>query len=156
MSSSSVKVQIKPDFRKINEELKTAIGQALGLQLQAEQTEIKTRTRQGRDVDGAPFPDLSPSYKAFKVEKGRTGTPNLSFTGAMLQGMSSGVQRVGSALVGTITMGADQAAKALGHLTGTYFGKKTGKVRNFFGLSEKQKKRLIETINTAMTQPLHK
>lgn len=48
---------------------------------------IKRRTAQGVDVHGAPFAPYSPKYAAERERSGYSGTPNLSLTGSMLNGI---------------------------------------------------------------------
>lgn len=46
---------------------------------------IRTRTRQGRDAEGRPFPPYSESYARRKAEEvGASGTPNLTLSGVLL------------------------------------------------------------------------
>jgi hypothetical protein len=155
MGSSSVRVEVKPDFRSISEELRQATARALGQQIQVEKREIVLRTKSGIDKDGVAFPQLSEGYRKTKEDSGRTGTPDLTYSGAMLQSMSTEVKRAGTALIATITMGADQAAKATAHITGKY-GKGATKKRDFFGLGKVQIDRIIAAINTATAQAVRK
>jgi len=49
---------------------------------------IKMRTLDGKDIEGQPFIDYSPRYEFFRQEKGLPTTPDLFFTGSMLNSMT--------------------------------------------------------------------
>lgn len=52
-------------------------------------TRIKTRTVEGKDVDGTPFKPYSPRYAMFRQEYGHPiNKVNLTFTGSMLSSMT--------------------------------------------------------------------
>ena len=85
------------------------------------------------------------------------GRVNLTLFGTMLGNMTSQVKMLKSGVEARIYFSsAKQAQKAKQHMTGTYFGKKTGKVRKFFALSASQEKRIrslmTELFNRIITQ----
>ncbi|MGD9156798.1 MAG: hypothetical protein PVG39_00190 [Desulfobacteraceae bacterium] len=52
-------------------------------------TRIKSRTVEGKDVDGTPFKPYSPKYAMFRQEHGHpTNKVNLTFSGSMLSSMT--------------------------------------------------------------------
>lgn len=90
--------------------------------------QILARTSQGEGADGA-FKAYSKGYEKFKVSKGRSGTPDLTFTGSMLRAMQTAVtDNGGDKLLGRIYFLADQANKARWNQA----------LRNFFSLTSEQ------------------
>lgn len=53
---------------------------------------IRKRTeKDGRDSDGKQFRPYSRGYESYRAKKGRSRTPNLSFTGRMMSALPQGV-----------------------------------------------------------------
>lgn len=97
--------------------------------------EIISRTGSGKTIDGKSFKQYTKRYAAFREKKGRkTSPPDLTFTGRMLESISSKVTKATPDFIeGRITIAPKHKAKAEGNQ----------KRRPFFGLSKKQ----IEYIN---------
>lgn len=54
---------------------------------------IETRTLSGREIEGQPFKPYSPAYAAFREREGlQSDTPDLSFTGSMLNALTYRVE----------------------------------------------------------------
>jgi hypothetical protein len=96
--------------------------------LQAE-TIIKQRTAQGKDVNGNPFKRYSDSYSSFRAKAGRSRTPNLMFSGRMLNSMKVKASKTTGVL---FFSRAEESRKAA-------FNNRT---RRFFDLSKKELSRL--------------
>lgn len=105
---------------------------------------IVERTLRGLDKNGDPFPSYSKSYKeslAFEIYKDGSRV-NLKLTGEMLASME-----VIPALNGVTIQFVDalNAAKAHGHITGMS-GRKGGKVRDFFGVSQAEEESILKRV----------
>jgi len=51
-------------------------------------TAIRYRTLAGKEIGGQPFAPYTERYRKFRLASGRSGTPNLFFTGSMLNSMT--------------------------------------------------------------------
>ena len=105
---------------------------------------IVERTLSGVDKNGKPFPSYSESYKKsldFEIYK-EGSKVNLKLTGEMLASME-----VIPRLNGVVIQFADSlnASKAHGHITGMS-GRKGGKVRDFFGLSQTEEDSIMRRV----------
>jgi phage gpG-like protein len=118
-----------------------AIEKAFEPILQDETTRMVQRIQSGKDVDGNPFTPYTPEYEKFKSAKGRKTSPvDLTFTGNMLNAITSKVEKFADKIVGTIFFNsAREAAKARGNQD----------KRPFFGLSEEQVQRITEKLRDA-------
>jgi len=126
--------------KETNKELMIATNKAL----QDTIVEIISRTMGGRDVKGSGFKRYSEEYKKFKRQRGRnTSKVDLTFTGQMLGSISheTKVQRGGAMILGRIFFSNAAAAKK---------AKKNLRLRNFFGVSEKEKKRFVDFIRKSI------
>jgi hypothetical protein len=123
---------------KLPQERLDAIGAEFERALQDEAARVVLRTRQGTDVNGAPFKPYSDEYARRKRAKGRNASPvDLTVTGRMLAAIQTRVERLGGRLVGTIFFNsAAEAAKAAGNQA----------TRRFFGLSAEQVQRLTSRL----------
>lgn len=115
---------------------------ALNRQLQIEATQIITRTQSGRAVNGSGFDDYSDGYAEFRRKAGRRTSPvDLTFTGQMLQAITTTVRKVGDTIEGRIFFAdAESAAKA----------RFNSERRSFFGLSDEQRERLRAAVYEAI------
>lgn len=101
--------------------------------------EIISRTKRGLDVDGRAFVGYSKSYKESDDYKaiGKSGRPNLSASGDMLESIEVLGHGTGFILIG-YDAGDPEAGKAEGNSIGS-FGDKSGhaaKARPFIGISD--------------------
>ena len=101
---------------------------------------IRRRTEtDGLDYRGQKFTPYSEYYKQYRLKKGRSGQPNLSFTGKMLTSMSA------------------YSTTKSGHVAlSGYFGniargnESNGRV--FFALSSKDKSNILKTVGRWMAK----
>lgn len=49
---------------------------------------IETRTLSGQEIEGQPFQPYTEKYRMFRESKGLSGTPDLFFTGSMLNSLT--------------------------------------------------------------------
>jgi len=89
--------------------------------------QILEKVGKGQGVNSALEP-YSEGYKRYKVRKGRSGKPDLRFTGQMLKAMQTTAIKSGKGLIGRIFFLEQEVKKAIWNQ----------RLRNFFGLSEKQ------------------
>ena len=87
---------------------------------------MKIRTAKGIDYNGSPFKPYSPAYKLFRQSSGRSGKPNLFYSGKMLAAM---ICRATSKNV-VITFASQQE---------TNKANKNQRTRQFFGVSQKDR-----------------
>jgi hypothetical protein len=100
-------------------------------------TAIKTRTVQGRDVDGKPFKPYSEGYRLFRIKKGRpVNKVNLTFTGSMLGSMT---YDIGKNFVRIYFLNTSSDVSEVKNSQKAFF---LNQDRNFFALSEQDKKRM--------------
>jgi len=105
---------------------------------------IIDRTHKGTDVDGRKFKRYKTSQLNKRLDAGRGGSVDLNFKGNMLAAMR--YRKTSESVV--IYFGAkDEMLKAHGH----HFGnpKKGVPRRRFFGLSRKEKKRVLRMLERA-------
>lgn len=102
------------------------------------QTIIKTRTAKGVDVSGAPFKPYSKTYEAFRKSKGRSATPNLMFSGRMLNSMKATANKNKGVLFFSRSEESKKAA----------FNNRT---RRFFDLSKKELGRIQDVYFRRLT-----
>lgn len=128
------------DFKKsVQDNLKTNLERGMA---QAA-TQIVTRTSKGFDVTGKEFQRYTKRYEKFKTDKGRNARPDLTFTGRMLAAIQTRVEKVGSSLIGRIFFSSSrEAVKASGNQ----------KRRNFFGLSEEQKQKIVQELRRGINE----
>ena len=128
------------------------IEKAFAIELSDEVVRIIQRTQKGQDKNDNTFKPLSKSYAAFKANGGRvnqkrvvnnagkvkeparrpissqTNPTNLTFTGQMLQALTSSVEKISGGFLGKIGfLSAKESDKAIGNI-------KYG--RDFFGLTK--------------------
>ena len=107
---------------------------------------IVDRTLSGKDKNGDSFAGYSPSYKkslAFEIYKGSKTKVDLKLTGEMLASMEAKASSGGVLTIQFVD--SENAAKAHGHITGMS-GRKGGKVRDFFGLSDTEADEIMRTV----------
>ena len=132
--------------RRINldanlKDIRGNLSRALESALSDEVLEIQERTRSGKTVDGKAFERYSKGYEKYKTQRGRNQRPDLTFTGNMLASITTTVKQVGDKIRGQIFFSsAKEAAKAGFNQT----------LRPFFGLSEKQVKRITQRLKEAL------
>lgn len=139
--ASRVEVR-RPDVRAAYDRKREAMNVELQRALLDESTRIQITTRAGRDVQGRGFKAYTPAYAKRKADSGRQViTPDLTYSGAMLNAMTSVVERVGNALVGRIFFSdIRQALKARGNQAH----------RQFFGFSREARARIIDRLKRAL------
>ena len=86
---------------------------------------IKRRTQSGKDINGKAFKPYSPSYKEYRIEKGRSAKPNLTDSSNMLNAIDWDKLKGGNIGIKMKFNSEEQTAKAIGNQ----------KLRPFFGLS---------------------
>lgn len=126
------------DVKQIQDDLRKRRKVALERAMEEAAGEIVSRTQAGQSVDGGSFQRYSPEYAAAKSKTGRSTKPDLTYTGAMLNSITSKVEESGQGLIGRIFVPASQAVKA----------RANQKLRRFIGLSKKQ----IEKMTDALRQ----
>lgn len=161
-----IKFKINFDTKKLSKDMLTQIEKRMKSGLDSAIAGIEHRTKSGKDFRGQSFKPYHPAYARQKAghkagldtfttgKKRKQGlfgpvpnlTVDLTLKGNMLQAIHRRTQIVGGTVIGELFFTGDESAKARGHMTGTYFGKKTGKKREFFRLSKKQQQRLTEMI----------
>ncbi len=98
---------------------------------------IVTRTLKGESVNGGAFKEYSPEYKNQRAKKGRSLTPNLSWSGRML---SSITHKILSKTKVMLTFSRGEEGKK------AYFNDQT---RPFFSLNQQE----MATINEKVIKP---
>lgn len=133
----------KVDFKAIigggggNDGILPGIKKAMGIAVSDAALEIVNRTQSGTDVNGNKFADYSPQYKKHRLDKGRSASPNLQFTGQMLAAIRNTVTQEDNKVIGRIDFNNEtDRKKAEGN----------SRYRDFFGLSKEQVKKIKETI----------
>jgi len=122
-------------LERLISDLETRSTQALNPIGEETKREIISRTRAGRNVDGAGFESYSERYAR---RKGTSANQvNLQLTGDMLNSIISRVQQ--NELIISI-QGSFARSKASWH----QFGAGNNKVRRFFGLSDTQKRKIFQ------------
>lgn len=123
---------------RLPEERLKAIDQRFEQVLADEATQIVLRTRRGVDVDGTPFASYTEAYAKKRGDSGRRTSPvDLTFTGNMLNSISTKIVRTLETVIGTIFFNSTtEGLKARGNQ----------EKRRFFGLSEEQVKRITEKL----------
>jgi phage gpG-like protein len=138
-----IEVTNNVDLRKQLQARKDRIERELSVAIQEEAQEIIDQTQKGIGYDGRPFSsyaEYDPKYLEYKVSKGRKGNIDLTFSGRMLNSITTKVEQLGSLLRGIIYVPADQAAKARGNM----------RTRKFFGLSKEARERITERLRNAL------
>lgn len=138
----AITVEKAIDFAAIKDDLQRSMVKAFSDQIQLEATEIIRRTQSGVDADGQAFDEYTPEYRRFKVDKrGRSGTVDLTFSGAMLDDIQTSIEVIPEGYLGKIFFASvEQAAKALGNMA----------KRKFFALSDEQIGRIETAVNQAI------
>lgn len=124
----------KINFKKVSKELTDSRIKKLRMMGNDLVAGIYTRTLQGKDVNLRAFKkEYNKTYKKYRLKHGRTGYPNLTYTGNMLGGMISKKRKTGL----RFTFPSVSEKRKAGW---------NQKTRPFFGLDKKQlaliKKRL--------------
>jgi hypothetical protein len=93
-AKASVKVigveKLRRKFAHISRDLvSTEVLHELGNYLT---TSIEMRTLAGKEIEGDPFEPYSPRYRLFRQRTGHPTTPNLKYTGGMLNALTYDVQ----------------------------------------------------------------
>ncbi len=89
------------DLVKDLEQRLSTIETELSKSLQIETGKMKERIRSGRDVDNKQM-TLSADYQQAKIRSGRNGIADLTWTGTLLNSITTKVEKVGNNIVGTI------------------------------------------------------
>lgn len=134
-----------PDLKARVEAKRKRVEDELGKAMADELTRLQVKTRAGRDVDGKAFKPYTPQYAKRKADAGRNvGTPDLTFSGAMLNALTWSVERSGaSKLIGRIFFSdARQVPKAHGNQA----------KRRFFGLAKEARARIMDRLKKALGQ----
>lgn len=113
-------------------------------EMQLARTGIIVRTQSGTDVTGGSFAPYSEGYAKARTKAGRRSSPvDLTFTGQMLQAITTAVRKVGSAIEGRIFFAdAESATKARYN--------QEDNERRFFGLSDEQMNRIRSAVYEAI------
>lgn len=130
----------KVDFKVKTNALIAKLNEGMGVAVADAAFDIVQRTTKGVDVNDKSFKDYSPQYKKYRAEKLKrpTGVVNLQVTGQMLAAIRQTISKKESKVVGIIDFGDEtNRKKAQGN----------SRYRDFFGLSDKQVKKIIETVN---------
>jgi len=99
------------------------------------QKDIRVRTETKKDdVEDKPFKPYDKAYREYRLDKGRSGRPNLSFTGRMLGGMVA-IGRKGMAIV---RLTGEQGFKAI---------QNEDRGREFFGLNKSQTEGIFKGVS---------
>lgn len=111
---------------------------------QAAALEVKKRIRVRTETDkkdyrGNAFKGYTQEYKEFRAKKGRSVTPNLSFSGKMLGAMKT----LFTSKLGKVVLSGEEAAKARGN-------EKRGRV--FFALASSDERSVLNLIDKWMTK----
>lgn len=133
----AIEFKSKVNIQKIKDEILRRQKDNLDRAMTDAATEIVTRTRGQRDARGGQFKALNPIYKRFKISTGRSGVPDLSFSGKMLAAITSTVIQAGNNLIGKIFFSSvREAEKARGNM----------RFRKFFELSADQINKIINKL----------
>jgi len=136
-----IKITKNFDVQKITDDLKNNLKRGLGTQLLDEAQEIISRTQAGKGVSGGRFKAYSDQYRKFRNKKGRRSGVDLTFTGNMLQSITSKVEVTADKIIGTIFFSSNKEA-----LKASF----NNVLRPFFGLSKDQVVRLTQKLKEAM------
>ena len=99
---------------------------------------VRTETKKV-DFEGKGFKAYTPDYAAFRTQKGRSATPNLSFTGAML----GSIQVLAKKGMASLLLSGESGRKAWGQ---------ESQGRLFFYLSKKEKTVIVAKLKAYMTK----
>lgn len=107
---------------------------------------VKSRTENGRNKNGKPFPEYSREYKKsldFLIG-GKTNRVNLTLSGDMLASIQLIRQKKNNLEIG-FKAGSSEAERAEGNVRGTYGQKSpiSGKARDFLGISKTRAAEII-------------
>jgi len=91
-------------------------------------------------IDNRKFQSLSKDYKKFKKSQGRSGVPNLEFTGSMLDALQTVIK--GNKI--TLQIKGKESGKADGH--NNHSGKSTLPTRRFIPLDEGFRPGILEGV----------
>jgi len=105
---------------------------------------IKSRTEKGFGLSGL-FKPYSESYSIFKLKKGRSGTPNLNFTGQMMGSLGLVSASPFEAVVSFHNKGSSD--KKATPLQKAGYNQKT---RPFMGVNDKEKALIIKRFKGAL------
>ena len=149
-------IDIGVKIPKIKVEIETPVNKAFwsGVgQLTTDTIRLRTET-DGEDVDQKKFSAYSPEYAkrraAGKAQKGvgkRGRNVTMSMSGRMLSAMKRGIRarRAGVSIV----LSGEDGMKAYGIES---YGKRTGKRREFFDISKKNAKKILESVDKWMSK----
>jgi phage gpG-like protein len=129
-----MKITKKPNFGKYKKAVDN-LKQGLGTATNETITEIQKRTQSGKDYKGSSFTKYSDDYKEYKSKHYGSSRVNLTQTGNMLHSITSKKIKNGIRLY----FGSSSENKK------AYHNQVTNR-RKFFGLSTKQKDRLLEIV----------
>ena len=137
----SITVTKRPDMRKLFDEKKKRIAEAMARTAEEEATEISRRSRSGVDADGKSFAPYTKEYAKRKAREGRSTKPDLTFKGRMLEAIRTDVREVGGKIQARIYFnGAKEALKAKGNM----------RIRKFFRLAKSQVEAFRKAIREAL------
>ena len=152
-----VKVTNNINLSKSIEQSLTKLERDFAIEIADTVRDIKQRTRSGSLIDGGSMQPYNKEYAALKGGSGRSKRntkskrffnsvskstkPDLTLTGEMLKAITYKTKKLGTKLIAEIFFSRpDQEGKAQAN----------NKTRPFFGLSEKQKKDLINFIRNKL------
>lgn len=141
----AIEVNTNFDFKKIGDGALNSIERDLGIIMQDLVSDIKIRTDQGRDADGAGFKPFSDSYAKRLKKLGRSTRPTLRFSGQMIDSIQSKIERTANAIIGII-YALPGRVNRYGNATNTDLIRYNNETRNFFALSTQQIQNLINKL----------
>lgn len=150
---SSIEISVNNQFSAKAEikDLVDDLEKTLDREIQLAAGEIVKRTQSGSTPDGSTFEPYSKAYAKRKAKTNRSGTlVNLTYSGQMLQAITTKIEKTASSITATIFFNAprgNRGASGKGStITNSALATVLEKVRPFFALSEKQIAKLINAL----------
>lgn len=138
----TIRITKKPNLKSILPQQRDIVHQ-LELIGKNQIRDMIARTLAGFAITGRRFKEYSAAYKQYKQDKGRSGNPDLYFTGRMLGSMASVVNQVGLNTILKIFPRADEGNKII-------WNEENG--RRFFGFSKTEQTAIRKQLNSFIIQ----
>lgn len=139
-----ISIKHNVSFKRIAERIKKQNIEALSISLEKVVTDIKAKTNSGQDINGGALKAYSKGYAARREQKGRSRTPNMRWTGAMMQSLSQEVKAGPQGLIGRIFFNA--TGYGSGGKTTPQVAKYNLAIRKFFGLSRANRGMILNNL----------
>lgn len=144
-----VEFKTKLDPKKLMVDRIARLERAMGRLLEEEIGEIIKRTQGGKDVELKGFSRYSKAYAKKREKSGRSSNVDLTYSGQLLQSLTSKVKRIGQVVEGVIYFLAGRQNRSKSNATNLDIARGLLRERKFFGLDRNQVKRITEKLKNA-------